>query len=661
MALALLPGILLVWLAFRAGGFFAGTPAALVVGLLGLLVGRMTLAERPFAGLSRPLAVAVAALTLLAVWALASGGRSGSAARAILQFDLIFLYALGLVVFGAVTWTPERLRWMCRGIAGGIVAVCTVALITRVLPDLWPIEPNLASDRLSYPLTYWNSLGLLASLGGIFAFHLSCSEREPSVVRVAATAALPLLGATVLLSLSRGAIAAAAIGLVVYMAAGRPRLLLPGLLAGLPPTAVAVVAAYNADLLTKPNPTGEAAVAQGHRAAWFIGLCVAWAAVARLALLAADRRLARRKPARSRRWLATLAGAAAVGLLALVALGAPGYLERQYDRFVHTRVPDQSQDLRSRLTDPASSGRIDAWRVAWEGFADHPLAGNGAGVYRLQWERERPIPLTATNAHSVYLETLDELGLIGLALLLIGLGTILAGLALRIRGDDSGLYAMLLAAATAWAIAAGIDWHWNMPVVTFWLFAAGGAALARREMVDPAEGETARALPAALWRPATGPRVVIGIALLVLAIMPLRVALSQGQLNKSVRAYLEGDCATAIDHGLSSASALNQRPEPFEVIGYCDVRIGRPDLALPMMQSAVGRDPGNWEMRYGLAIARAAQGLDPRPDLAEAARLNPLNQLLAEIRPRFEADRPVVWIREAARAPGLPGLTRLSQ
>jgi hypothetical protein len=289
---------------------------------------------------------------------------------------------------------------------------------------------------------------------------------------------------------------------------------------------------------------------------------------------------------------------------------------------------------------------------------DHPLAGNGAGTYRLQWERERPIPLTATNAHSVYLETLDELGLVGLALLLVGLGTILAGIAVRIRGPDRSLYAVLLAAAAAWAISAGIDWHWNMPVVTFRLFAAGGAGLARRE-AD--EDETVRALPVSQWRPAIVTRVGMGIAVLVLAIMPLRVALSQGHLNQSVRAYLRGDCGTAIDAGLSSATALNQRPEPFEVVGYCDLRIGRPDLALPMMQSAADRDPGNWEMRYAVAIARAAQGIDPRPDLAQAARLNPLNPLLAQIRPRFETERPAVWVREAAMAPGLPGLTRLSQ
>src|SRR6185436_20222326 len=75
---------------------------------------------------------------------------------------------------------------------------------------------------------------------------------------------------------------------------------------------------------------------------------------------------------------------------------------------------------------------------------------------------------------------LGELGLVGLILLATALLAILAGLAVGIRGDRRTLYAALFAAGLAWVLAAGVDWHWEMPVVTLWLFAAGGAGIAAR-------------------------------------------------------------------------------------------------------------------------------------------------------------------------------------
>ena len=168
---------------------------------------------------------------------------------------------------------------MTWGIAAGIVVVCAIGLTTRVLPDVWPIAPNLANDRLSYPLTYWNSLGLLAAIGVVFCVHLTSSWRDPPSIRVAAAGAVPLLAATVLFTFSRGAIAAGAVGLLAYMLIARPRLLATGLLAVVPATVVALIAAYEADLLAKPEFASKAAVAQGHRVAWIVALCVGWAAM----------------------------------------------------------------------------------------------------------------------------------------------------------------------------------------------------------------------------------------------------------------------------------------------------------------------------------------------------------------------------------------------
>src|SRR5438067_1983542 len=86
-----------------------------------------------------------------------------------------------------------------RGLPGrcartGVVA--GIALITRVLPEVWPISGNVHPERLSYPLTYWNALGVLAAIGLVLCIHLSSSLAEPRAVRAAAAAALPVLATT---------------------------------------------------------------------------------------------------------------------------------------------------------------------------------------------------------------------------------------------------------------------------------------------------------------------------------------------------------------------------------------------------------------------------------------------------------------------------------
>src|SRR6478672_10792188 len=130
-ALLLLPGGLVVFFAAHAGGFYPDTVGLVAVGLAVILVVRVTLAEAPFEGSSRPLALASAALALYALWQLISSGWSDTPGRAIVEFDRTLLYVLALVLFGMVARTEERVRWVVRGLALAIAGVGTVAVITR--------------------------------------------------------------------------------------------------------------------------------------------------------------------------------------------------------------------------------------------------------------------------------------------------------------------------------------------------------------------------------------------------------------------------------------------------------------------------------------------------------------------------------------------------
>ena len=54
-------------------------------------------------------------------------------------------------------------------------------------------------------------------------------------------------------------------------------------------------------------------------------------------------------------------------------------------------------------------------------------------------------------------------------------------------------------------------------------------------------------------------------------------------------------------------------------------------LAVDAMRAARVRDPRNWQYAYGLAVAQALAGEDPRPSAALALRLNPLEPLARKL------------------------------
>ena len=655
--LTILPGVMLVVFAFHSGGFFPGITALAGVCLLVALVLRVALARRPFGGLSIPYVIVAFALALLAGWTLRSSAWSDAPARAVVEYDRVLLYLLAFVLGGALARTRQRLRWMIRGIAAAAVVVCVCALITRLLPDVWAVEPDIAVGRLSYPLTYWNALGLVAALGLVLCFAMTCDDRESRAGRVLSAAALPALAVALLLTFSRGSIAVAVLGLLTMVVVGRPRALLSGLLVAVPTTGLALVAGYRADLLAGNNPTSIAAAAQGHDVALAVAVCVGLAALARAALLGVDHvpsalgAKAAGGVSAEARW-AVRGGAVIAAIVVAIALSLPSRVHEQYDRFLNGSPVDTTADRRDRLTNPDNNGRILQWRVATDAFHEQPLHGEGAGTYELRWDRERPSPNRIEDAHSLYAEVLGELGVVGFGLLVVALLAILAGFLALARGPDRAIGGALFAAGLAWAVHAGIEWDWELPAVSVWLFAAGGLALARPRRRRKAQPAPAPASRSRLGHPITrvGGRVIVCGACVGLALVPLATYRSEGPLRDGVRAFLADDCPRAVDRALDSIAILDLRPEPYVVLGYCDIRLGHPGLAVAAFRNAIRRDPGNWEMHYGFALARAAKGEDPRGRLRIAQRLNPRETLPAAAYRILNSDDPRDWQRRVGRA-----------
>jgi hypothetical protein len=114
---------------------------------------------------------------------------------------------------------------------------------------------------------------------------------------------------------------------------------------------------------------------------------------------------------------------------------------------------------------------------------------------------------------------------------------------------------------------------------------------------------------------------------------------------------LAGNCPAAIDHALASARAVSSRPEPYEVVGFCDVRLGYHALAVSNLRKAVARDPEWWETWYGLALVQGATGKDPRPAALRARRLNPREPLAQQAARAFAEAKRSGWSRAARRLP----------
>ena len=276
--------------------------------------------------------------------------------------------------------------------------------------------------------------------------------------------------------------------------------------------------------------------------------------------------------------------------------------------------------------------------MALDEYRAQPLQGTGAGTYQRSWERERRSIAAVVDAHSLYLEVLAELGWPGLLLLVVALVTPLAVAVPRLRGPERHAYAAFLAAGCALLAHAGIDWDWEMPALFLWFFAASGVVLARR-----AGG--AAAAPARLTR------VLAGLACLALVLTPVLMYRSTRALERSVTAFEAGDCVTAVDAALDSIDALSVLAEPFEVLGYCDARAGRGDLAIRAMRSAQARDPDGWEFAYGLAVTEALAGRNPRAAVATLRRANPLEPMAQDLVKRLSSRSPARRRRAAGRAP----------
>jgi O-antigen ligase len=138
-----------------------------------------------------------------------------------------------------------------------------------------------------------------------------------------------------------------------------------------------------------------------------------------------------------------------------------------------SRLPSGTSNTRFTTL---SSDRYDYWRVALNAFVRQPFRGVGAGGWAVDWLRYRREQSYAVDAHSLPLQTLAELGVVGLLLLVATLaGVIEAARRALLRARD--LAAGPVAALVVYLAHSPLDWDWQLPALTLVAVLLAGALL----------------------------------------------------------------------------------------------------------------------------------------------------------------------------------------
>jgi hypothetical protein len=216
------------------------------------------------------------------------------------------------------------------------------------------------------------------------------------------------------------------------------------------------------------------------------------------------------------------------------------------------------------------------------------------------------------DAHSLYVETLAELGPVGLAMLVALLAVPL--FAVR-RARWHPLMPSAVGAYVAYLVHAGVDWDWELPAVTLvGLTCASAILLAGRRSTS--------ALPLAPTIRWTGVAALVAVA--VLAGIGL---MGNTALSRSESARKHGEFATAVTQARHARSWMHWSPKPLLALGRAELGAGLRTDARASFRKAVSMDRTDWQLWYYLA--RASKAAAQRRALEQARQLSPRSSLIA--------------------------------
>jgi len=602
-----------------------------------LALGGLALALALATGVPRRLPLA-GLLPLLGLWAWsylsAAWSDSGESAHTAAARWLLYAATLALLCW-AIGDDRRRAIVLLTGAAAGVLGVAGWMLVRMLDGDGAAL---FHGTRLNDPVGYINGqAGFL--LVGVWPC-LALAERSGSKralfsgAGVAGVTALTALG---LLTQSRSWGVAFAVTLLLVLAAipGRRRRAAALLLCG---ATIALLYVPLADVWRHPGePVAVPTDAATHDAAvaMLVGALVAGAlwtiavlAFERLAPTGSGRRT---KAARIAGWVL-----AAVAVLAVLGIGANAgtikqRVERQYDAFVKLAPTSGGTRFFS-----GGGDRYDYWRVALIEFRSQPLHGVGGGNYRPGYYLHRRTTEDIQQPHSLELQTLAELGVVGALLLGVFLAAVASGFVRTARAarDDRAARTLAVAAGgifAAWLVQTSVDWLHLLPGLTAIALAAVAGLLVRPGNAAAAPSGRGRVVTIA---------VAFGIACAGALTIAPRV-LSLHERGSAERALAARQPRAAIAH---ASRALDFDPDSLaalELRAAGMARLGAFAPARADIRRAIALEPRNWVMwaLLGDLLTRRGDRTGARSAYGRAVALNPLDPSLQTAR------------REATRAP----------
>ena len=597
---------------------------------------------------------ALTALTTLSLlWSIAPD-LSWVEANRTLTYLFVFAAGIALARLAPGSWSV-----LLKGLLIAATAIVGYSLASRVWPG------SLAADeiyaRIGQPYGYWNAVGVTAAIAMPPAVWLGARRSGHAPANALAYPLIGLLVVALFLSYSRGALAAAVVGLIVWFAFVPLRVRSTIVLAVPVLGATPVIAwALGRDAFTKdlvPLSVRQSVAGE------FGLLLLTMVAVLLAAGLVIGFRVSREAPSPRFRRRLGLAVAAIACLVPLVAFTSVAFSQRGLGGTISDRFHQLTSETAKtsggpqRLTQTSSSrGRY--WRNAAHVFADHPLLGTGAGTFgdaRLHYRKDQ---LVARHAHGFFAQTASDMGAIGLVVVLAFAAAWLAAVFRTAGGrprfwrprpggpvawdaERVGVTALALS-ALVFGLHSSIDWTWFVPGAAVMGISTAGFVAGRGPVMALAGAGAAADAPtlpgAARGWLAPRERIRIGVAAVVIATALLcawaveRPERSDSAAGDALTLGAKGDLRAAIAEADHAHDLNPLSPKPLLVKAAVQESSGDARAALRTLEDAVIQQPSNAQLwiklgdyqlrtmsnpRAALQALRAALYLDPREGAAQ--------------------------------------------
>ena len=552
-----------------------------------------------------------------------------------------------LVVFAAAIAGARLAPRGAPGVAGAILVGALVPVGYALASRIWPgtLAENELSNRIGAPFQYWNAVGSVAAIAIPVALWLGSRRTGSMLVRALAFPAVGACLLAILLTQSRGALAAAGVAAAIWFILVPLRLRsLPVVLIGAAGAVPVAAWALAKDPFSKSLQPLSAKEAVAGEFGLFVLLMVLVLYAAGYAVCLAQARGVISMQTRRRIGIVAVAGAC---LIPVVGFSSVAMSDRGLTGTIDDRVSQLTSETEIAPNEggdrvfASSSTRGKYWREADRVFDDRPLVGLGAGSFAVARLRHRTDTSVTRHAHGFVAQTAADLGVIGLVvttlLLVAWLAAVLRATSLlprrfwprRAEGElaprrDWDPDRLALVAVSLGAVAFGlqslIDWTWFIPGPVVMALVAGGFVAGRGPLLEGAEaragglafadlGERTRKL--VLWG--------LAIAALVACWVIWQPYASQRATDEALELSDQGRYEAAFASTRDAAQANPLTPDPLLVEASILTAAGRSEEALSSLQQAVLAFPGDPQTWYRLA-AFQLQTLDLPLDAMKTIR-----------------------------------------